>query len=102
MQIRHRLPVRDGHDGRAGQGAAQRGIQRGFGFGIQAGGGLVQKQPVRPGQQGTRDGHTLLLAHGKAVQLYRAKYQPKQGGKIGMALWSEWSEPFTSKAEGTK
>ena len=47
-------------------------------------------------------GRTLLLSHAKAVQLYRAKYQPKQGGKIGMALWSEWSEPFTSKAEGTK
>jgi beta-glucosidase/6-phospho-beta-glucosidase/beta-galactosidase len=40
-------------------------------------------------------GHNLLLAHAYAVKLYRDQYQKKQGGKIGMALWSEWSEPLT-------
>ena len=45
-------------------------------------------------------GRNLLLAHAKAVQVYRQKYQAAQKGKIGMALWSEWSEPYSSKAEG--
>lgn len=45
-------------------------------------------------------GHHLLLAHATAVKLYRDAYKPRQKGKIGMALWSEWSEPYTDKFEG--
>ncbi len=45
-------------------------------------------------------GHNVLLAHGRAVQLYRAKYKARQGGKIGMALWTEWAEPYTNTPEG--
>lgn len=45
-------------------------------------------------------GHHLLLAHAAAVKLYRDSYKTKQGGKIGMALWSEWSEPYSDKPEG--
>lgn len=40
-------------------------------------------------------GHNLLLSHAFAVKSYRDKFQKSQGGKIGMALWSEWSEPYT-------
>jgi len=40
-------------------------------------------------------GHTVLVAHGRAVQLYRTKYQQAQGGKIGIVLNSDWSEPYT-------
>lgn len=47
-----------------------------------------------------RCGHYLLLAHAYAVKQYRDKYQKQQGGKIGMALWSEWSEPWRNTAEG--
>jgi beta-glucosidase/6-phospho-beta-glucosidase/beta-galactosidase len=45
-------------------------------------------------------GHNLLLSHATAVKTYRDKYQKQQGGKIGMALWSEWSEPWTSAPGG--
>ncbi|KAI8476683.1 MAG: glycoside hydrolase superfamily [Monoraphidium minutum] len=55
---------------------------------------------INEGEQGRWTcGHMLLLAHGNAVKIYRDKYQKKQGGKIGMALWSEWSEPFTDSEE---
>ena len=47
-------------------------------------------------------GHHLLLAHATAVKAYRDRYQAKQGGKIGMALWSEWSEPWTDAAGGAR
>jgi beta-glucosidase/6-phospho-beta-glucosidase/beta-galactosidase len=45
-------------------------------------------------------GHNLLLAHARAYRLYRSKYAATQRGKVGMALWSEWSEPWTQKPEG--
>jgi beta-glucosidase/6-phospho-beta-glucosidase/beta-galactosidase len=45
-------------------------------------------------------GHNLLLSHAYAVKAYRDGYQKKQGGKIGMALWSEWSEPYTDAYNG--
>jgi nickel-dependent lactate racemase len=35
----------------------------------------------------------LLLAHAKAVQLYRLKYQEHQGGRISMAVSSHWGLP---------
>ncbi|KAH7284440.1 hypothetical protein KP509_34G054400 [Ceratopteris richardii] len=41
-------------------------------------------------------GHHVLLAHGAAVRIYREKYQPKQGGSVGMALSTAWYVPMTS------
>lgn len=38
-------------------------------------------------------GHSLLLAHAKAVQLYRQVYQKVQGGLIGITLNCDWREP---------
>jgi hypothetical protein len=40
-----------------------------------------------------RCGHTLLLAHAKAVQLYRLKYQPQQEGRISLAISAHWGMP---------
>jgi len=47
-------------------------------------------------------GHHLLLAHAFAVKKYKDNYQKKQGGKIGMALWTEWSEPWRQDQAGGK
>jgi len=43
--------------------------------------------------------HNQLLAHGAAVKLFRDKYQQINNGKIGMALVSIWTEPYTNKRE---
>jgi len=40
-------------------------------------------------------GHHLLLAHAYTYKLYNEQYKPKQGGKLGMAVWSEWAEPWS-------
>jgi beta-glucosidase len=40
-------------------------------------------------------GHSTLLAHAKAVKTFREKYQKDQGGRISIALNSDWFEPFT-------
>jgi hypothetical protein len=56
---------------------------------------------VKEGEAGKwKCGHNLLLSHATAVKTYRDNYQKDQGGKIGMALWSEWSEPFRDTFEG--
>jgi len=44
-------------------------------------------------------GHNILLAHGKAVKIYREKYQSKYKGKIGLNLNIEMMWPFTDKNE---
>lgn len=43
--------------------------------------------------------HNLLLAHAKAVNLYRTKYKQKQGGVIGITNNCDWREPLTDKPE---
>lgn len=45
--------------------------------------------------------HNQLLAHAAAVDIYRKKFQDKQGGVIGITVDGEWAEPFTD-AEGDK
>lgn len=44
-------------------------------------------------------GHQLLLAHAKAVQVYRKKFQPVQQGKIGITNNCDWREPLTDTPE---
>ncbi len=43
--------------------------------------------------------HQLLRAHGKAVKLYREKYQAKQNGQIGITNNCDWREPLTDSQE---
>jgi beta-glucosidase len=39
--------------------------------------------------------HNLLRAHGKAVEVYRTKYQDTQNGIIGITNNCDWREPLT-------
>eukprot|EP01018_Ginkgo_biloba_P014657 Gb_10041 [translate_table: standard] len=43
--------------------------------------------------------HNQLLAHASAVDLYRTKFQDKQGGVIGITVDGEGAEPFTDAVE---
>ncbi|XP_068666374.1 beta-glucosidase 18-like [Aristolochia californica] len=38
--------------------------------------------------------HNLILSHASATDIYRKKYQVKQGGLIGMAMSAYWYEPL--------
>ncbi len=44
-------------------------------------------------------GHNLLLAHAKAVDIYRKSYQTQQKGKIGITNNCDWREPLTENLE---
>ncbi|CAI5536021.1 unnamed protein product [Closterium sp. Naga37s-1] len=39
--------------------------------------------------------HHMLLGHAAAVDCYRREFEPHQGGQIGIAVDSEWAEPFS-------
>ncbi|XP_074562426.1 beta-glucosidase 16-like isoform X2 [Curcuma longa] len=38
----------------------------------------------------------IILSHAIAVDIYRKKYQVKQGGSIGIVVTSKWFEPLTN------
>ncbi|XP_042452474.1 beta-glucosidase 18-like isoform X2 [Zingiber officinale] len=38
--------------------------------------------------------HNIILAHAIAVDLYRLKYQEKQGGSVGIVVATDWFEPL--------
>ncbi|XP_011628484.1 beta-glucosidase 18 [Amborella trichopoda] len=38
--------------------------------------------------------HNVILSHATAVDIYRRKYQEKQGGSIGIVICSYWFEPL--------
>ncbi|GLJ30169.1 hypothetical protein SUGI_0596830 [Cryptomeria japonica] len=40
--------------------------------------------------------HNVILSHAAAVDVYRTKYQSKQGGSIGIVISSSWYEPLRS------
>ena len=44
-------------------------------------------------------GHNLLLAHAKAVSVYRTKFQQQQQGLIGITNNCDWREPLTDTAK---
>ncbi|KAI9753957.1 MAG: hypothetical protein M4579_004917, partial [Chaenotheca gracillima] len=39
-------------------------------------------------------GHTLLIAHGAAVKIYREEFKARDGGEIGITLNGDWTEPW--------
>ncbi|XP_036401517.1 lactase-phlorizin hydrolase [Megalops cyprinoides] len=50
------------------------------------------KDPVVDSYQAT---HIMLKSHAEAWHVYNDKYRQLQGGKVGIALNSEWAEPLT-------
>jgi beta-glucosidase len=49
-----------------------------------------------------RCGHNLLLAHGEAVRLYRAKYAASQGGQLSFSTLVTWPQPVSSSSAADK
>ncbi|CAE6416073.1 unnamed protein product [Rhizoctonia solani] len=45
-------------------------------------------------------GHSLLVAHAKAVKLYRGEFKSSQKGQIGITLNCDWAEPYDESPEG--
>ncbi|XP_064182876.1 lactase/phlorizin hydrolase [Anguilla rostrata] len=42
--------------------------------------------------------HTILKSHAEAWHVYNDKYRQVQGGKVGIALNSDWAEPLASSS----
>ncbi|KAM5588640.1 hypothetical protein ABKV19_006880 [Rosa sericea] len=43
--------------------------------------------------------HNTILSHAAAVNIYRTKYQKKQGGSIGIVMSSVWYEPISNSLQ---
>ncbi|XP_051131803.1 oleuropein beta-glucosidase-like [Andrographis paniculata] len=43
--------------------------------------------------------HHLILAHARAVEIYRNNFQAVQGGKIGVTNMTTWYEPYSDSQE---
>ncbi|KAL6006085.1 hypothetical protein ACLOJK_040130 [Asimina triloba] len=73
----------------------------GYGNGINAPGRC--SPPACPAGDSSREpylvSHVLLLAHSRAVRIYRSKYQESQKGRIGIAVHSDWYMPLSSSEE---
>ena len=67
----------------------------GYGNGMHAPGYGIMNFHLNFSWQLLRCGHTLLIAHAKAVQLYRSKYQLVQKGFITMVCNIQFGEPIT-------
>ena len=58
------------------------------------------RSPVgNPSIEVWRAGHTTLIAHAKAVDIYRKVYKPTQNGQISIALNSDWFEEATNDSK---
>eukprot|EP00727_Mastigamoeba_balamuthi_P006766 m51a1_g271 putative beta-glucosidase (488) ;mRNA; f:252995-254908 len=70
----------------------------GYGAGEKAPGRCSDRRRCAEGNSTTEPyiaAHHLLLAHAAAVEIYRAKYQPHQGGVIGMTVNCDHAEPYS-------
>lgn len=64
----------------------------GYGQGVFAPGRVSNTEPYAVG-------HHLLLAHARAVDVYRKHFQTEQKGKIGISNNCDWREPKSQKEE---
>lgn len=72
----------------------------GYAAGVHAPGRSSNRELNEEGDSSTEPfivGHTELVSHAYAVQLYRTEFQSKQKGKIGITLHGNWSEPWDAK-----
>ncbi|KAI9730372.1 MAG: Beta-glucosidase 1B [Cirrosporium novae-zelandiae] len=69
----------------------------GFNTGVFAPGRTSDRSKSAEGNSATECwivGHSLLVAHGAAVKIYREEFKPKHGGQIGITLNGDWTEPY--------
>jgi beta-glucosidase len=69
----------------------------GYAAGVHAPGRSSNRSKNDEGDSSTEPfivGHTELVSHGHVVKMYREEFQKKQGGKIGITLHGNWSEPW--------
>ncbi|KAJ3348993.1 hypothetical protein HDU83_000914 [Entophlyctis luteolus] len=74
----------------------------GYGWGAHAPGRTSNRDKNPVGDSSTEPwlaGHAILLAHARAVHLYRDQFKPYQNGKISITLNCDWGEPYSDSPE---
>jgi beta-glucosidase len=73
----------------------------GYGYGTHAPGRCSDRSTCTAGNSSTEPyiaAHHVLLAHARAVDIYRRFFQPQQKGIIGITLNIDWAEPLTNSS----
>src|SRR5690606_35545146 len=69
----------------------------GYNVGLHAPGRCSDRTKSQEGDS-TREhllaGHSLLVAHGHTVKIYREQFKDKVGGEIGITLNGDWMDPW--------
>ncbi|KAF5358665.1 hypothetical protein D9758_007680 [Tetrapyrgos nigripes] len=60
------------------------------------------KKDVPGRSHGCGVGHSVLLSHASAVQLYRSSFKPTQKGQIGITLNGDWQMPWDQSPENVE
>ncbi|PPQ79038.1 hypothetical protein CVT25_002347 [Psilocybe cyanescens] len=74
----------------------------GYGRGVFAPGRSSDRERSPEGDSSTEPwivGHSIILAHAHAVQLYRTQFKPTQKGEIGITLNGDWAMPYDDNPE---
>lgn len=74
----------------------------GYLYGINAPGHCTDRSKCKEGDSSTEPyivSHNMLNAHAAAVDIYRASYQAKQGGVIGITLNTDFAYPLSTSSE---
>jgi len=74
----------------------------GYGRGVFAPGRSSDRNRSAEGDSRTEPwivGHSLIIAHARAVKLYREEFKPTQKGKIGITLNGDWAVPYDNSPE---
>ncbi|KII91962.1 glycoside hydrolase family 1 protein [Plicaturopsis crispa FD-325 SS-3] len=74
----------------------------GYGRGVFAPGRSSDRTRSPEGDSSTEPwivGHSVILAHARAVQLYRNEFKSRQGGQIGITLNGDWAMPWDQSPE---
>lgn len=74
----------------------------GYNSGIFAPGRTSDRSKSKEGNSATECwivGHSILVAHGAAVKVFREEFKPKHGGEISIVINGDWGEPWDSESE---
>ncbi|KAK4857306.1 hypothetical protein QYF36_026730 [Acer negundo] len=77
-------------------------VKYGYDLGFPPSGRCSDRKTCKAGNSSTEPytvAHNFLLAHATAASLYKRKFQPKQGGQIGVSVSAQYYEPYSKSRQ---
>ncbi|KAI9194340.1 hypothetical protein LWI28_005197 [Acer negundo] len=77
-------------------------VKYGYDLGFPPSGRCSDRKTCKAGNSSTEPytvAHNFLLAHATSASLYKRKFQPKQGGQIGVSVSAQYYEPYSKSRQ---